>query len=295
MMRALIIFAVLGLALADHRDMLLKMVNKKGFNKQGFNKQGSNKKRTTEHEFCETGELDLDLTVVYFCYWSDSAETVAINCDTENGWHIDPDDDDDLDGQQHTCFKEFVGDGDCNGLAVPGQSIMQEKYTCDYFDEMYQEYGEGICEGTKYLNLDSCCTGGKSECSWNDNYYDNGYYDKSDNYYYNKQGDDEFWENTCEKGMYHMNGKCNLCPSGTFSDGSQSKCNICPEGTYSSALSSKCYACPPGTYSVTKGSNTCQMCPVNTHSNDEGTRCVQCPPGYMAAPGSAMCKLCGGP
>merc|ERR1719224_330014 len=111
MMRALIIFAVLGLALADHRDMLLKMVNKKGFNKQGFNKQGSNKKRTTEHEFCETGELDGDLTVVYACYWSDSAETVAINCDTENGWYIDHDDDEDRGDQQHTCLKEFVGDG----------------------------------------------------------------------------------------------------------------------------------------------------------------------------------------
>lgn len=293
MMRVLIIFAVLGLALAnvDNHEIIKRKIS----NKNDLTKHGSNKKRTLEHEFCETGVLDDELVITTVCYWSGSAETAATYCDPSEGWWKDDSEDDVFNGEEHLCYKEFPADavpnGNCNELPnnPPGISLTTVDQTCSDWAFNYYFEGDYLCS---YLvtDVNVCCQGGKSECPWNDkNYYYSGY----DYNYYSKQDNDEFWNN-CQKGMYNANGKCNLCPSGTYSDGNGGKCNICPEGTYSPAMSSECYPCPPGTYSVTKGSNTCHMCPANTHSNYEGTQCIQCPPGNMAAPGSPQCKPCGG-
>jgi len=99
--------------------------------------------------------------------------------------------------------------------------------------------------------------------------------------------------NSCEKGMYRMNGMCNLCPAGFYSDGMTS-CTMCDEGTYAPHFSSECYDCPPGTFAVNKGSSECHLCPVNTYPNSQKSMCLPCPEGQMAAPGSSLCQPCGG-
>lgn len=96
----------------------------------------------------------------------------------------------------------------------------------------------------------------------------------------------------CQKGMYKMNGICNVCPAGSYSNGMSSTCTLCQPGKYATYFASECLDCPSGTYAVGRGSSKCHVCPVNTYPNDMNSRCLSCPKGKMASPGSTQCKSC---
>jgi len=96
----------------------------------------------------------------------------------------------------------------------------------------------------------------------------------------------------CQKGMYKMNGICNVCPAGSYSNGMSSTCTLCQPGKYATYFASECLDCPSGTYAVGRGSSKCHVCPVNTYPNDMHSRCLSCPEGKMASPGSTQCKSC---
>mmetsp|Transcript_2025 Transcript_2025/g.4598 ORF Transcript_2025/g.4598 Transcript_2025/m.4598 type:complete len:1092 (+) Transcript_2025:3535-6810(+) len=77
------------------------------------------------------------------------------------------------------------------------------------------------------------------------------------------------------------------CSPGTFS-ASHGKCEPCPSGTYSSVYgATSCAECPGGTSNSLKGATSarqCTICPEGTYASETGsTKCNDCPYGYICS------------
>jgi hypothetical protein len=94
---------------------------------------------------------------------------------------------------------------------------------------------------------------------------------------------------------------CNLCPLGTYNDGSSTDCPLCPAGTYgatmgltTAACSGNCtagYACREGTISSTP---LLFMCPVGKFSVAGAATCSLCPGGTYGATEGVTTSACSG-
>jgi hypothetical protein len=71
----------------------------------------------------------------------------------------------------------------------------------------------------------------------------------------------------CSAGTYLDQGKCKICPGGTYNEvPGASSCMKCPKGTASKSSGSvslmQCMPCPSGTYAQDEGSEVCKICGV---------------------------------
>lgn len=81
----------------------------------------------------------------------------------------------------------------------------------------------------------------------------------------------------CGKSYGVVDGKCSLCPVGTYSGNADIGCLPCPIGTYNSEI---------GASDIIE----CQPCEVNTYTNTLGTsKCLNCNSGTTAFLGSTSC------
>lgn len=86
----------------------------------------------------------------------------------------------------------------------------------------------------------------------------------------------------CDVGYTETDGKCNICPIGTYKDSrGNASCSTCTKGTYQDNPGSiSCKPCLGGTYQDTNGSSLCTQCPPGKYQNDYGSSsCKQCLPG----------------
>jgi hypothetical protein len=86
---------------------------------------------------------------------------------------------------------------------------------------------------------------------------------------------------------------CQNCPLGTSSLDGASSCSLCSPGKYSSNVSSSCQICSPGYNSLTFGSSSCNSCPMGRYWTNSEDPCVVCPIGtYAEVAGSTNCTEC---
>lgn len=84
----------------------------------------------------------------------------------------------------------------------------------------------------------------------------------------------------CSPGTYKLEGKCVLCPPGTYGSKFGGDCVLCPAGTFSSKYGVQgdflCIPCPEGSYSNEAGSLFCkdcsdsEICPIGSSSGVGG-------------------------
>ena len=79
---------------------------------------------------------------------------------------------------------------------------------------------------------------------------------------------------TCSKGTYSSEGKCSVCPKGSYSDdiGAES-CGLCPKGYFSNVIGADsfrtCKLCTSGYFGKEEGQAKCYQCPIaNECSHD---------------------------
>lgn len=80
-------------------------------------------------------------------------------------------------------------------------------------------------------------------------------------------------EGTNAAGRRFINGKCRLCPPGTFNSGAPgiATCTECPLGTFAPKWGSKaCTRCPANTFSPIIGSSNCIPCPEGRTTSGRG-------------------------
>eukprot|EP00177_Eucheuma_denticulatum_P003861 GFKZ01006991.1.p1 GENE.GFKZ01006991.1~~GFKZ01006991.1.p1 ORF type:complete len:587 (+),score=-48.11 GFKZ01006991.1:145-1905(+) len=88
----------------------------------------------------------------------------------------------------------------------------------------------------------------------------------------------------CRLGRILVNGRCQVCPPGTFSDTfSGNQCTPCPAGTFSPFRGARarrlCVACPEDTFNNRTGATECMRCPPGTRAERGLTQCLACGPG----------------
>lgn len=88
----------------------------------------------------------------------------------------------------------------------------------------------------------------------------------------------------CGKGSFLKDGKCVLCPEGTYQDVKNStSCQKCPHGTFNP-------------YKGAQGVDICIDCPAGTFQANQGAKsqedCKACPSGENAPPGAPSCRSC---
>lgn len=91
----------------------------------------------------------------------------------------------------------------------------------------------------------------------------------------------------CGPGSFTKNGKCELCPPGTYQENrGATSCLDCPAGTYSSVRGAQgldiCRECPEGTFQSSTGATSksqCKKCPRGQSSTQGSSSCLSCPAG----------------
>jgi hypothetical protein len=86
------------------------------------------------------------------------------------------------------------------------------------------------------------------------------------------EGTDDLCISDCSKGTYHRNGKCDICPKGSYSDKTDSEsCSLCRAGYFSDIIGAET-------------SKTCKPCPAGYFTNREGeSMCLECPAGSLCS------------
>jgi hypothetical protein len=99
---------------------------------------------------------------------------------------------------------------------------------------------------------------------------------------------------SCTSGSYVGSCGCNVCPMGSYCNGTVNL--TCTTGTFSSASSmSVCTNCTAGTFTSKTGSTVCTNCATGTITATTGRSvCTNCSVGTFAgAPGLSICTSCG--
>lgn len=105
----------------------------------------------------------------------------------------------------------------------------------------------------------------------------------------------------CNGGLHCFANDTGICcQSGTFFvEGVSTECQLCPLGTYSDGSGSDCTPCPPGSYSAVLMVSSCVKCDIGTYSSGIGltspTACTTCPAGTTSLTGSASATACAAP
>lgn len=132
-----------------------------------------------------------------------------------------------------------------------------------------------------------------------------------------------FDESICTAGYYYLDGYCNACPAGYYSDGQNSDgCSICQAGYICTGAATRKdprstneggYACPVGYYcplgvlspipcpistynylTATTSLDSCIICPVNTYGDQVGqSACQNCGSHAISTEGNTTCTCIG--
>ena len=107
----------------------------------------------------------------------------------------------------------------------------------------------------------------------------------------------------CDPGYQRIdNGKCAICPTGTYSIGTealnvnasqQTECEVCPKGAWCDEGSANYTECTPGAAQNLTGQSSCNICTGGTFQNLSGQwSCLDCPPGtYCPQPNATWMNV----